>query len=125
MLGYLETEQSEAEDKVYYRFRPQETLQELQKLITIVRHELEEGIVLPPNSSLKVYKSKKDPTADPISAALIYRGLTTFEGQPIALEMVDSDLHVYTRLELRDHVSSQDLQNQQETFNDIIDRVLN
>lgn len=124
MLGYVETIQSAEENKVYYRFRPQETLQELQRLITIVRKDLEQGIVLPENSSLKIYKSKKDPSADPVSAALIYKGLTTFDGQPIEVEMVDSDLHVYTRLALRDDYSSRDLQNQQDTFNDIMDRVL-
>lgn len=124
MLGFLETEQTAEEDKVYYHFRPQETLQELQKLITIVRKDLQEGFSLPQNSTLKVYKSKKDPTADPVSAALIYEGLTTFEGQPIEVEMVDSDFHVYTRLELRDDYAPQDLENQQETFNDIINRVL-
>lgn len=124
MLGFMETDQSAEEDKVYYRFRPQETLQELQSLITIVRKDLEQGIVLPENSSLKVYKSKKDPTADPVSAALIYKGVTTADSQPIEVEMVDSDFHVYTRLDLRDHYSSRDLQNQQETFNDIISRVL-
>lgn len=124
MLGYIETIQSKEEDRVYYRFRPQETLQELQKIINIVRKELEDGIVLPRGTSLKVYKSKKDPSADPVSAALIYKGLTTFTGQPVDLELVDSDFHVYTRLDLRDQYSSQDVQNQQETFNDILNRVL-
>lgn len=124
MLGYLETEQSAGEDKVYYRFRPQETLQELQKLVTIVRKDLEQGIVLPEHSALKVYKSIKDASADPVSAALIYKGARTFEGQPVEIEMVDSDLHVYTRLALRDDYSPRDLQNQQNTFNDILNRVL-
>lgn len=124
MLGYLETEQSAEEDKVYYRFRPQETLQELQDLINIVRNELEEGITLPENCSLKVYKSKKDPTADPVSAVLIFKGVKTFQGQKIEVEMIESDLHVFTRLELRDVIRPQDLQNQQEAFEDILSRVL-
>lgn len=124
MLGYLETEQSAEENKMYYRFRPQETLQELQKLTTIVRKDLEQGIVLPQHSALKVYKSKKDGSADPVSAALIHKGARTFEGGPVEIEMVDSDLHVYTRLALRDDYTARDLQNQQDTFSDILNRVL-
>lgn len=124
MLGYLETIQTAEEDKVYYHFRPQETLQELQDLINIVREELEDGIRLPENCSLKVYKSKKDPTADPVSAVLIYKGIKTFEGSSIETEMAESDLHVFTRLALRDAVTAKDIENQQQAFEDIINRVL-
>ncbi len=124
MLGYLEVEQSEAEDKVYFRFRPEETLRELQNLINIVRKDLEKGFVLPQETSLKVYKSIKDPTADPVSAVLIKNGLKTFSGNSIEVEMINSDFHVYTRLELRPHTAA-DKQNQIETFNDILERVLN
>ncbi len=122
MLGYLEEDQTTEEDKVYYRFRPQETLRELQNLINGVRKDLEKGFVLPEGSSLKVYKSKKDPTADPVSAVLIYKGVKTFSGQNIEVEMVESNLHVYTRLELRSS-SQRDKENQEETFNDILNRV--
>ncbi|MFD2935186.1 hypothetical protein [Spirosoma flavum] len=58
MLDYIETKLSAAEDKVYYHFRPQETLQQLQTLLTVVRQDLEKGIVLPSACALKVYKSK-------------------------------------------------------------------
>ncbi len=124
MLGYLEVDQSAAEDKVYFHYRPQETLRELQNLINEVRKDLEKGFVLPQETSLKVYKSIKDPTADPVSAVLIKKGLKTFSGNPIEVEMINSDLHVYTRLELRPHTAA-DTQNQLATFNDIIERVLN
>lgn len=124
MLGYLETDQSAEEDKFWFRYRPEETLRELQNLISKVRKDLEKGIVLPQETYLKVYKSIKDPTADPVSAVLIKRGIKTFSGNPVDVEMVDSDLHVYTRLELREHTTA-DKQNQLETFNDILERVLN
>ncbi len=124
MLGYVETNQSAAEDKVYYRFRPQETLQELQNLLTTVRKELEKGIILPPNCSLKVYKSTKDSSADPVSAVLIHKGISTAEGKPITVELIDSDLHVYTRLNLRSDVTAKDRANQTATFTDIAARVL-
>jgi carboxylesterase len=125
MLGYLETEQSADEDKVYYRFRPQETLRELQNVINVVRKDLQSGIRLPQNTSLKIYKSQKDPTADPVSAVLIYKGVTNNNGTAVDIEMVESDLHVYTRLELREAVSAKDISNQQNTFQDIVNRIIN
>ncbi|MBC3786173.1 alpha/beta hydrolase [Spirosoma utsteinense] len=124
MLGYIETEQSAEEDKVYYHFRPQETLQQLQKLLTVVRQDLESGIRIPPACTLKVYKSKKDPTADPVSAVLIDKGTKTADGKPIDVALIDSDLHVYTRLTLRSQVTPKDQQNQTETFADIVGRVV-
>ncbi len=124
MLGYIDTKQPAAEDKVYYHFRPQETLQQLQSLLTVVRKDLEKGITLPTGCSLKVYKSKKDSSADPVSAVLIYQGVKMADGKPITVEMVDSDLHVYTRLALRTQVSVKDKSNQTATFADIVARVL-
>ncbi len=123
-LGYIETKQSADEDKVYYHFWPQETLQQLQSLLTIVRQDLEKGITLPLGCSLKVYKSKKDPTADPVSAVLIYQGTQTADGKPVNIELIDSDLHVYTRLKLRDSVADKDQQNQKATFADIVSLVM-
>jgi carboxylesterase len=38
--------------------------------------------------------------------------------------MVDSDLHVYTRLELRENVTAKDRNNQLATFADMASRVL-
>jgi carboxylesterase len=124
MLGYTEADQPAGEDKVYYRFRPQETLQQLNKLLKVVRKDLEKGIQLPAQSRMKGYKSKKDSSADPVSAVLIYRGVRTAEGKPIEVEMVDSDLHVYTRLELRENVTAKDRNNQLATFADMASRVL-
>lgn len=122
MLGYLESDQTSEEDKVYYRFRPQETLRELQNLINGVRKDLEKGFLLPEGSSLKVYKSIEDPTADPVSAVLIYKGIKTHTGQNIEVEMIESNLHVYTRLDLRSFTAL-DKVNQEETFVDILNRV--
>jgi carboxylesterase len=124
MLGYTEADQSASEDKVFYRFRPQETLQELNKLIKQVRKDLEKGIQLPAQSGMKVYKSKKDSSADPVSAVLIYNGVRTAQGKHIEVEMVESDLHVYTRLDLREDVTVRDRNNQLATFADMASRVL-
>jgi carboxylesterase len=124
VLGYLETDQSGEEDKVFYRFRPQETLQELQQLLKVVRKDLEKGITLPPTCKLKVYKSKKDDSADPVSAVLIHKGVKTAEGKSVDIELIDSEIHVYTRLQLRANVTAKDRENQTNTFADIISRVL-
>ncbi|MCX5810915.1 MAG: hypothetical protein NTX36_16360, partial [Proteobacteria bacterium] len=64
-----------AEEGRYYHFRPQETLKQLLNLIEKSRKALQEGYNLPAGIRMKVYKSIKDPTADAVSAVLIYKGL--------------------------------------------------
>lgn len=124
MLGYIDTKQPAAEDKYWYHFRPQETLQQLQKLLTVVRKDLEKGVTLPANCSVKIYKSKKDPTTDPVGVVLMYKGMKTADGKPISVEMINSDLHVYTRLKLRESITTNDQANQTATFADLVVRVL-
>jgi carboxylesterase len=124
VIGFTEEDQTPEEDRVWYHFRPQETLRELQSLLTIVRKALENGINLPAGTYLKVYKSKKDPTADPVSAVLIYKGMKTANGMPIDVQMIDSELHVFTRLNLRKSVTQQDRANQLAVFNEIVEKVL-
>lgn len=124
MLGYVEADQPATEDKVYYHFRPQETLQQLETLLTTVRKELEKGVTLPAGTALMVYKSKQDPVADPVSAVLIYNGIKTATGQPTDVQLIGSKLHVYTRLNLRTDLTTTDRQNQTATFADIVNRVL-
>jgi carboxylesterase len=122
MLGYVETEQTAAEDRVFYHYRPEETLRELQSLLNEVRKDLQKGIGLPPGCAMKVYKSKKDASADPVSAVLIYKGVKTSAGHKIAVEMVDSELHVFTRLDLL-NTTARDKGNQEAAFRNIVDRV--
>lgn len=119
MLGYVEAENTPEEDKYYYHYRPQETLQQLQDALTTVRKQLEKGITLPPFMYMKVYKSKQDPTADPVSAVLIYKGVKTSHGNPIDIQMVDSKLHVFTNLAIRPEVTDKDRSNQAAAFSDI------
>ena len=122
MLGYAEVDNSKDEDLYWYHFRPQETLQELNKLIILVRKNLEDGIKLPKNSNMKVYKSIKDGSADPASAVLLYKGLKTSENQKIEVEMVNSELHVFTRLALRENLTNLDISNQSKCFTELISK---
>lgn len=123
-VGYIDAEPDTAEEGHWYRYRPQEALNELLTLIDISRKDLEDGIVLPEGTNCKVYKSLYDPTADPVSAVLIYKGLTLYNGNKVEIKMVDSDLHVYTRLMGRETYSQKDIALQLETFNDIWDVVM-
>jgi carboxylesterase len=125
MLGYIEADNTSDEDKYWYHFRPEETLRELMNLMNEVRKDLQKGIILPPGCAFKIYKSKRDPTADPAGAVLIYKGVQSAIGDPIDIEMIDSDLHVFTRLSLRPEVVQKDIINQQNTFQDILARILN
>lgn len=121
VLGYTSVELSSGEAGKWYIYRPQETLKQLMSLINLVRIDLEKTITIPPDLKFKVYKSKIDATADPVSAVMIYNGIN-FDSQPdktIDIQMINSSLHVFTRLRGREGVTSQDLINQQNTFEDM------
>jgi len=125
MLGYTETEIIDGTRNYWYSFRPQETLQELMELASDVRVRLEDGLVLDQGIRLKVYKSTRDGAADPIGALLLYKGLEEADGSTIDVDMIDSDLHVMTRLAAREAVSQADNDNQEYIFTDMRIRVLN
>lgn len=120
MVGYLEMDDTDEERPYWYHYRPQETIRELHKLILKVRRDLAKGIDLPEDSRLKVYKASQDESADPVSAVLINKGIDGSE-----IEMIESNLHVMTRIEHRTpEASSKDYENQQMIFDEMIERVL-
>lgn len=123
MLGYIESDGAPGEEKYYYHYRPQETLQQLDNVLDVVRNELQNGITLPQNVYLKMYKSVRDPTADPVSAVLIYNGVKTSSGGNIDFDWINGDIHVFTRLNLVPDVTAQDQANQVYAFNDITTRI--
>jgi carboxylesterase len=116
MLVFVESDQSAEKDKYYYRFKPQETINQLNELMKKVRKGLEGGFSLPENTYLKVFHSKHDPTANSLSSVLIYKGLTNATGDNIDVQIMDSDIHVFTRLKLRDTVSALDMENLEDAF---------
>lgn len=119
MLGYLETTMPPAEEGHWYHFRPQETLKQLLDLTDKTRKDLQKGYNLPTGCQVKVYKSIKDPTADAVSAVLIYKGLKNSDGSKIDIEMLESKLHVVTRLNGRDNITQHDRDIQTHVFDDM------
>jgi len=120
MTGYLETTNTPTEEGHWYHFRPQETLKQLLNLIDKVRKDLQKGYNLPAGTHMKVYKSIKDPSADAVSAVLIYKGLKNSDGSNIDIEMIDSELHVMIRLDGRDNITQQDRNIQTHVFDDML-----
>jgi carboxylesterase len=95
-------------------------MKELLSLTDKIRKDLQKGYRLPVGTRMKVYKSIKDPSADPVSAVLIYKGLKNSDGSNIAIEMVDSGIHVFTRLNGRASITQHDREIQTHVFDDMI-----
>ena len=123
MLGYVESSLTPMEEGKYYHFRPQETLKQLMIVIDKTRKDLQQGYKLPAGTDMKVYKSKKDPTADAVSAVLINKGLKKSDGSDIEIEMLDSDVHVVTRLNSRENIHQKDREIQLHVFDDMYNMV--
>lgn len=119
VLGYTTSELTDGEQGKWYVYRPYQTLQQLMNLIDQTRKALETGIILPENTKLKTYKSISDGSADPVSAVLIYKGLRNLDGTATEVEMIDSKLHVFTRLRGRDGVTAKDKSLQLKVFKEM------
>ncbi len=124
ILGYTTSVLESGEAGKWYVYRPQESLKQLMELIDLTRKNLQTGIVLSIGTELKIYKSKIDATADPVSAVLLYKGLKTADGGNVDIEMVNSDIHVFTRLRGRNTTTAKDTLNQQAAFADMEMRML-
>jgi carboxylesterase len=123
MIGYTSVDfDSELERKHWYHYRPQETLQELLDIITVVRKELESGIALPALTDVSIYKSTYDEVADRVSGILIYNGIKSNTMNSKEIFMVNSHIHVMTRLQGRNNISNNDISIQKLIFNQIIEK---
>jgi carboxylesterase len=119
VLGYTTTNLEAGEEGHWYVYRPYQALIQLMELIDLVRKDLQHGITLPEGTKMKTYKSIVDDAADPVSAVLIYQGMKRSDGSKTAVEMVDSKLHVFTRLKGRESVTQADRDLQQHVFGEI------
>lgn len=125
VLGYTTTDLDEGEKGKWYVYRPQESLRQLMELIDLTRRNLQKGITLTQGTQLTIFKSEIDRTADPVSAVMLHKGLRTAAGQQVDVQMIPSDLHVFTRLRGRDNITARDNTNQQNAFLKIEESVLN
>ncbi|MBW4359477.1 alpha/beta hydrolase [Flavobacterium taihuense] len=123
MLVYVESDQTSEENKYWYRFRPYQTINELNAVMKTVRKGLEDGMTLPTETYLKVFHSLHDPVASTTSTVLIYKGLKTSTGAHIDAQLMDSDIHVFTRLSLRSNITPLQHANQIDAFNQIANRL--
>ena len=120
MLGNVETSCSEAEKSHWFCNRPEESLQQLMDLLTQVRGQLEDGVQAPAGCKVRIYKSKADGSADPVSALMLYKGLRDGNGNKVDLRFVESRLHVFTRLQARETApTSADVALQRKTFQEM------
>lgn len=118
VLGYTLTGIDEGEKGKWYVYRPQETLKQLMELIDLTRRDLQNVIRVSDNVYMKVYKTIHDESADPVSAVLIQKGIK-FEYKTVDVEMVDSKLHVFTRLRGRPEITDKDRSLQQKAFKEM------
>lgn len=114
VIKYTETTLEAGEHGYWYRYRPHEALNELNTITKKTRKALEKGIKTENNLKVVVYKSEHDGAADPVSAVLLEKGLNNCE-----VKMIDSDLHVFTRLKGRNTFTDKDRYTQQNTFEEI------
>ncbi len=103
----------------WYTNRPQEALNELMDVISLVRNDLEDIVQMPPKTDLVIYKTKGDQTADPISGLLMYKGTKASAGGSRTLKMLDSKRHVFTRGTGRDNWTDADKKLQFRAFDEI------
>lgn len=122
ILGYSKDEtMAKGENGYWYKYRPQEALKELNKITQFERATTEDGRKLPVGVTLKVYKAINDASADPISAAMLKNGIKLYDGRDIEVIMVNTSVHVFTRLHGRDIITIADKNLQTKTFEEIHD----
>lgn len=119
MMGYVKGEIVGDEKNYWYTYRPHETVTQLNTLMRDLRKDLERGFNLPRDTYLKSYHCIHDPTASSASTVLIHKGLKTYNGNEIDVEMIPLDIHVFTRLELRENVTSEQREYQQKAFTEM------
>jgi len=123
ILGNSPNKGDSIENQNWYVNRPEETLKQLYSLINVVKNRLEDGFRLPEGTQAMVRKSKHDNSADPVGALMIYKGMRESDGGHVDVQLVDSRLHVFTRLAARSSApSSADSALQLTTFREMAER---
>ncbi len=118
-LSYSTSEMDAGEDGFWYKYRPYQAIDQLNTLIKKVRKKVEKGISLPSNVHLTVYKSNQDESADPVSASILYKGIRNSDASRINVFILESNLHVFTRLKGRNSITATDTDLQIKVFKEI------
>lgn len=124
-IPYVTVDVSHDEKRYWYQYRGKKSLVQLNKVIKHSRKELKKGISLSPETkNFLVYKVKEDGSADPESAQWLYDGIKKSDGSTIDTFMLNSDLHVFTRLSGRTSFSEKDIELQQDAFKTIYQTII-
>ncbi len=124
VLGFSTTGVETGEAGKWYYYRPQESLKQLIELIDDVRKQLQQGITFPESTYIKIFKSNEDSSADPVGAVMIYKGMHSPTGAKVDVEMINSKIHVFTRLKGRDNYTAADVTLQQKTFREMESKMM-
>lgn len=117
VVPYIRVEPNTFEQRYWYKFRSYNSLKNLNNLLLTCRKSLKQGVTLPQQTkSFTVYKVKTDDSADPKSAALLFNGVHFYNGNNIDTFMLNSNLHVFTRLMGRNSISTKDCELQTNAF---------
>lgn len=92
----------------WYGDYPFASLQSLDDLTKNVKHALDEGFELPPQTKLTVWASEGDPIVNPAGYKFIQNGVRTGDGGNVEYYPVESRLHVITRLSGRPQATQED-----------------
>lgn len=118
VIDYTTSELDPGEVGYWYKFRPQESLRQLNKLTQLVRKQLEGENDFPSAVKLFVWHDNADGAADPGGTAAILKGIPKAQ-----VTLVESKLHVFTRLNGRSNTTAADYVLQTNTFNEIYEIV--
>lgn len=118
VIDYTTSELDKGEEGYWYKYRPQESLRQLNKLTQHVRKQLEGEATFPATVKLYVWHDNADGAADPGGSAAILKGVPA-----ATVTVVESQLHVFTRLKGRAQTTPADYELQTKTFNAIYEKV--
>lgn len=120
-VAYVESGINTYEEGSWYNYRPANALVELQRIVSISQENLKQGVTLPKDTQLSLYKSTKDEDADFKAVAVIKQGIKS--PSKLRIMVVDSEKHVFTRLNMRNKVSKKDLDNRSKAFIDMLNQI--
>lgn len=118
VIDYTTSELDKGEEGYWYKYRPQESLRQLNKLTQLVRKQLEGEATFPSTVKLYVWHDNSDGAADPGGSAAILKGVPA-----ATVTVVESNFHVFTRLKGRAQTAAADYELQTKTFNEIYEKV--